>query len=98
MRFDTKVIFVKLINQGYGKQPVEERKEVYCNVTDLTAQKSVEVFGEFLTNGKAIRLQQSIDFNFDYLLIDNVKYVLSSTTKPLQRQTVFVRKSVKNEH
>ncbi|AKP66101.1 MULTISPECIES: hypothetical protein [Companilactobacillus] len=92
MRFDTPITFYTDPSNKYNPEtgqhdstPTEVFK-CWANVTDNGVQRNVETFGNYNIQTKTIRLVESINFNWSFLLIGNdtqhwIKKTKTSTSK-----------------
>lgn len=69
----------------------EVLNEMYCNVTNLTREKSLESYGEYIKKGKVIRFTNSIDFKFSKVEIDGETFNLFDSIEALGRTSIVVR-------
>lgn len=94
MRADTLVYFVKEGSEVYDpttgdyitSEPISIDK--WANVSDLGEDRKAMLFGTIKERAKVVRLNSLYKDPFDYVLIDDVAYVVSSE-KYFRRESVF---------
>ena len=97
MRQDSKVTFYDLKKEYYdedtGEYKAQEKIEhvLYCNVTDLKAEHSVQLFGKFVDSAKVVRTTSQILFNFQKLKINDKYYEPITVRYPKQRTSIVVK-------
>lgn len=103
MKFIDDIVFVKKTDAYYDPEPgkwVEgdpEKTETTANVTDLGTNRSVELFGELKKGAKVIRLQRLFNLpEWDHVLIDDQKYILTTDRQPLNQHTLIVEEVAAN--
>ena len=101
MRMDTKIRFYSESKRKYnphtskyegGTELVDTR---YANVTDVGANRSVELFGKYDQRAKTIRFSKPITASWSYLTIGHspVKYRLNTERRPLKSVSLIVGES-----
>lgn len=96
-----KNVLVKFIHQEQGiydpyTSTYEEDKETsiqrYCNVSELTGERSFKEFGEFYSDALVIRTTQTLNFVFNCVEIDGKRYDLLKRKENMCRTSVVVRR------
>lgn len=95
-----KNVLVKFIREEQGvydpttetyiddKETIVER---YCNVTQLTRERSFKEFGEYLSNALSIRSTEKLNFSFNYVEINGKRFKLLSRIDSLGRLSAVVQ-------
>lgn len=65
--------------------------ERYCNVTQLTRERSFKEFGEYLSNALSIRSTEKLNFSFNYVEINGKRFKLLSRIDSLGRLSAVVQ-------
>lgn len=96
MRKNTKVVFFNASKRydPHQSEYIVSREavgELWCNVTNLTRQKSLENYGEYIKKAKVIRLTNSIPFKFSSVEIDGESFELFDYIDANSRTSVVVR-------
>lgn len=96
MRIDTLVNFIqtKQVYDPVGGSylTVTNTREIFANVTDVSSKKSIEEFGEYIPNLKAVRIVDDFDYsNFDSVKIGGVQYSIIHRVNALGRQSFTVK-------
>ena len=98
MRMDTKINFYSESGRHYNphKSKYEGDPELvatrYGNVTDVGANRSVELFGKYDQRAKTVRFSEPVDTNWSYLTIgdSSIKYRLNTERRPLKGVSLIV--------
>lgn len=101
MIFDTEISFYSKGNDKYnpktGKhEATDDLIGVFMgNVTDNSTLRNVETLGKYDINTKTIRLVESIDFDWSYLVIEgsDKHYSMLHGIKPLKVNSILVGES-----
>lgn len=104
MRFDTQIKFYSKGKDKYnpvnGKHETTDElvKTIRGNVTDNSTLRNVETLGKYDINTKTIRLIESINFDWSYLVIghDEQRYSMLHGIKPLKVNSILVGETVGN--
>lgn len=92
-----KNVLVKFIDRKQGvydpytgtyEEDKENVTELYCNVTELTSERSFKEFGEYIQGGLTIRTTSPIKFPFQLLEIKGKRYAVRSRIESLGRTSV----------
>lgn len=91
------VEFIHEIHQTYDPDSGEytkstEIKNRYCNVTQLSAKRSIELFGEYVEGTLIVRSTSPFNFKFEKLKIGSTTYVVSNRLHTLNRTSLVVKK------
>lgn len=95
MRFDTKAFFLKETERTYDPESGnytdnEITKDlVYCSKSPTNEKKMMIVYGKLKEDSLTIVLQNHYKKDFDYIEIDNKKYIVDSSKK-LRNKHIFV--------
>lgn len=93
-----KNVLVKFIDQKQGvydpytgtyEEDKENVTELYCNVTELTSERSFKEFGEYIQGGLVIRTTTPIKVPFQFLEIDGKRYIVRARLTALGRMSVI---------
>lgn len=101
MIFDHKVVFVSKANRKYNPRTHQYEGEAVtskpyrANITDVGANRSVQLFGNYQQRAKTIRLTKEPPKSWDYLTIDgdDTAYVLQTMREPLKYYSLIVGES-----
>lgn len=94
-----KNVLVKFIDQKQGvydpytgtyDEDKENVTEFYCNVTELTSERSFKEFGEYIQGGLVVRTTTPIKAPFQLVEINNKRYAVRSHLTSLGRSSVVV--------
>lgn len=94
-----KNVLVKFIDQKQGvydpytgtyEEDKENVTELYCNVTELTSERSFKEFGEYIQGGLVVRTTTPIKAPFQLVEINNKRYTVRSHLTSLGRSSVVV--------
>lgn len=94
-----KNVLVKFIDQKQGvydpytgtyEEDKENVTEFYCNVTELTSERSFKEFGEYIQGGLVIRTTTPIKAPFQLVEINSKRYAVRSRLTSLGRSSVVV--------
>ena len=94
MRYDKQVTFVKegseVYNPNTGDYIASEPTMVdkWSDVTDVGEDRLIMLYGSIKQKAKVIRLNSVYKEPFDYVLIDTVKYIVTSN-KHFRHESVF---------
>lgn len=91
------VQFIHETEQAYDPEIGEytrniETKERYCNVTQLSAKRSIELFGEYVEGTLVVRSTTPFNFEFENVKVGGRLYVVSNRLHTLNRTSVVVKK------
>lgn len=79
---------------------VEEQKHVlstmYGNVTEMSAERTIELFGEYIKGVKVIRLAAPVFEEFTQVIIDDKTYYVNSILRSRDRTTIVVKEMKSN--
>lgn len=94
-----KNVLVKFIDQKQGvydpytgtyEEDKENVTEFYCNVTELTSERSFKEFGEYIQGGLVIRTTTPIKVPFQLVEINSKRYAVRSCVESLGRTSIVV--------
>lgn len=102
MRFDHEFKFYSEGKRKYNPKTsqyeggLEVVADVMGSVTDVGADRTVELFGSVIQGVKAIRLVEPVGVAWSYLTIDDgpTKYRLRNVTQPLKNVSLLVGEDV----
>lgn len=98
MRCDTLVEFIREDKPVYDADTGEyattsTSTNYYCNVTQLSAQRSIELFGEYVEGTLIVRSTTPILFDFNKVRLNGTNYILTNRLHTLSRTSFVVQKA-----
>lgn len=100
MRYDKRVWFVKETQGTYDEttgnygDPVSEAVSEWASVMDTGLETMHLIYGEIRQGSKTIHLQSPVNFVFDYILIDGIRYHVDQRRTLRQKETYIVSSEV----
>lgn len=103
MRFDTPIYFQTIVIGEYDPETGNylddriEENQVYADVSSISEQSALLIYGKVKTESLTVRIQNSYDKPFNYIRIGNTIFGVDAKKRYRYKTVFFISEVKKNE-